>query len=355
MAGFASRRSRSLVGCGALALAIIAGPPGEASAQDSTPPEAPAEPPPAAPPAGAAEDPAAADALFKQAKALMAEGKVAEACPKFQASLELQRTLGTLMNLADCVEQRGLVATAHQRWGEAIAMAKESNDPRVTFATERRDAVAPRVPKLVLDVVRGPEELTISLAGKAVPPGRYGLPIEIDPGEAVVEVSRGDEVLHRQSVKLVEGQTQRAPVDLDAIAKAHPKKTTAQGPEPRPEQRIAGFVVLSVGLAAVASFAVLESVALAKRSEANDLGNCVDKNDVALCSPQGFDLVEEAGLLAEVGQWVGLGGLAVVGVGITLVLTAPVADEEAESAPKVTAVVPWLSPEGAGVSVGGRW
>jgi hypothetical protein len=301
-----------------------------------------------------AQDSAAAEALFREAKTLVSQGKVAEACPKFQASLELQRTLGTLMNLADCLEQDGKTASAHQRWTEATTMAAELKDDRLAFAEERKKAVAPRVPKLLLDVVAGPEALKVTAGGTEIPSTRFGLPLDQDPGKLKVEVLRDDAVLETEEVTLVEGQTATLKLDLAAIAKRHPPKTKGapKGPEPRPEQRIAGFVVLGVGLAGVTAFAVLESVALAKRSEADGAGNCVERGDKALCSPQGYDLIEEAGTLAEVGQWVGLGGLAVVGVGITLVLTAPLGEPEQASK---TAVVPWVSPHGGGLVVGGAW
>ncbi|NUO52768.1 MAG: tetratricopeptide repeat protein [Polyangiaceae bacterium] len=303
-----------------------------------------------------AQDSAAADVLFQEAKTLMGAGKVAEACPKFQASLELQRTLGTLMNLADCLEQQGRVGSAHRRWEEAVTLAAEQKDDRGTFAEERRKAVASRVPKLVVDAVTGAENLSVAIAGSPVPSSKLGLPMDVDPGKVAITILRGDTVLETREVDLAEGQSLTVKLDLPAISKAHPEKKKSEKPvvEARPEQRIAGFVVLGVGLAGVTAFAVLESVALAKRSEADETGNCVEKNDTALCSPQGFELVEEAGTLAEVGQWVGLGGLAVVGVGITLVLTAPMGEPDDETEPKTTAL-PWFSPHGGGLMVGGTW
>jgi hypothetical protein len=308
-----------------------------------------------------AQDSAAADALFKEGKELVAQGKVAEACPKFQAALELQRQLGTLMNLADCLEQTGKLASAAALWGDAIAFANELKDDRASYATERRDAVLPRVPKLLLDVTVGSEPLRVSIAGAEVKPSKFGLPMDVDPGKLSIEVSRGDEVLERIDAEAREGQTSKVAIDLVAIAKRHPekKKKKPAGPPPRPEQRIAGYVVLGVGLAGVTAFGVLESVALAKRAEADEEGNCVDAEQTAVCSPQGYELVEEAGLLAEVGQWLGIGGLATVGVGLTLVLTAPTGSEDGDGEPGApepkAAVLPWVSPAGAGLVVGGTW
>src|SRR5688572_14406309 len=55
----------------------------------------------------AAGQPAAADMLFKEAVKLAEQGKWAEACPKFQASYELDPQLGALMSLADCHVEEG--------------------------------------------------------------------------------------------------------------------------------------------------------------------------------------------------------------------------------------------------------
>jgi hypothetical protein len=60
-------------------------------------------------------DDAAAEALFLDGRRLMDLGKIDEACAKFDASEKPSPALGTLMNLADCEEKRGRIATAWAR------------------------------------------------------------------------------------------------------------------------------------------------------------------------------------------------------------------------------------------------
>jgi hypothetical protein len=100
------------------------------------------------------------------------------------------------------------------------------------------------------------------------------------------------------------------------------------------------------------AFGVLEGVALEQRSEADGEGGCVPKGDTVICSPQGYDLVQRAGDFAEVGQWLGVGGVLAFGVGLTLVLTAPSAEPEDA---KPVAIVPLISPDGVGLVVGGSF
>src|SRR5262245_6886680 len=80
-----------------------------------------------------ADDSAAAEALFQQAKLLKEQQRWAEACPKFEASYKLDKTLGTLLNFADCEEHVGRIATAWARFGEAVELAQKTGDKRETF------------------------------------------------------------------------------------------------------------------------------------------------------------------------------------------------------------------------------
>ena len=55
----------------------------------------------------AAEDAAQAEKMFTDAKALLAAGKLAEACDAFAASQKLESSPSTLMNLGDCRQKNG--------------------------------------------------------------------------------------------------------------------------------------------------------------------------------------------------------------------------------------------------------
>src|SRR4051795_11986152 len=81
-----------------------------------------------------AGDSAAAEALFQQAKMLTEQQRYDEACPKFAASYKLDKTLGTLLNLADCEEHIDHVASAWAHWGEAVELAQKTGDKRDSFA-----------------------------------------------------------------------------------------------------------------------------------------------------------------------------------------------------------------------------
>ncbi len=302
-----------------------------------------------------ADDSAAADALFQAAKLLVAEGKYAEACPKFEASFKLDRTLGTLLNLADCHEKEGKIASSWAEWGEAAELAAKAGDKREEFAKEHRAALTDRLPKLEIKVQNPREGLSVRRDDIAIDPAMFGLALPVDPGKHVIVVRRGDQVLKEEPIDLAERQSATVSLDLAAIDRAVPPVQSPRGGDrPAPQaapsgtQKTVGLVVGGVGAAAVIAAAVLEVVALTKKGDADDPTNCVSK----YCAPSGLEAVDGAKTFADVGQWIGIGGIVALAVGATLVITAPSSPSASPSARAW--VAPFVAPSGGGIGVGGR-
>jgi hypothetical protein len=296
-----------------------------------------------------AGDSAAAEALFQQAKSLTEGGQWAEACPKFEASYKLDKTLGTLMNLADCEEHVDRIATAWAHWGEAVELAQKAGDKRADFATKRRDALKKRLPMIRIEVTPGPTTLAIFRDDVRIDPAAYGVPLPSDPGTRTLTVRRGDEKLAEKKVTAKEAATEVVTFDLPAIEKAAPRPRPPAGGSSA--QRTAGFVVGGVGVGAVLIAGGLEIGAIVAKSAANSPGRCVSD----FCTPQGIAQVDRARAYANAGQWLGLGGILVTAVGLTLVLTAP----SRGSAPPRTgalaplSIEPWVGPGTGGLSIRG--
>jgi hypothetical protein len=286
-----------------------------------------------------------AEALFLAAKELTRQQDFEQACPKFEASYELDPQLGVLMNIADCYEQQGKVATAWARWNAAEEWAKRENDDRGRYIQDRRASLIPRLPKVVISVDAPVEGLEIQRGDVPVPPASYGLEVPVDPGEVVVVVRRGAHVLETRRLQATEGQVVRVQLDLQAIAAQSPLPAADEGgTEYDPTHRNIGIVVTAVGAAAVLAAVGLEIGALVKKGQADAPDACVNR----FCAPEGLADAETAATLAEVGQWVGIAGLVTAAAGITILLTAP--DE-----PTPVAIVPELGPTRLGVSFGGRF
>lgn len=318
----------------------------------------------------ASDNAAAADALFQAAKLLVEEKKFAEACPKFEASYRLEKTFGTLMNMADCHENIGKIATAWAEWGEAAERAAKEGDKREPYVRQRRAALTERLPKLQINVtaqvnVAPPRAaLDVFRDGVKVDEAVYGLALPVDVGAHRVIVRRGEQVLKEETVETQEKAVATVNLDLEALDRAvpppPPTKTTGPAPlvvMPAPSsQKTIGFVVGGVGAAGVIAAAVVEIVALVKKGNADDPSSCVDK----FCTQAGLDTVESAATLAEVGQWVGIVGLVGVAVGATLILTAPsdppapaLQGKRAAPSARRLWLAPWAGPAEGGVLLRG--
>ncbi len=319
-------------------------------------------------PSEARADAGAADALFKAGKDLLAQGKVSEACAKFEASYAEDSALGALLNLANCREQEGRLAAAWARWGEAAEKAKKLGDDRVAYAQKRRDALTPRLPHLTVDVTNPVPGLTLYRGAQPLDPGAFGTALPIDPGETTLQVTEGDDVLWQQTTSLSEGQQATIKIDMKKIRDAAPavkRKRAHEDPKlgtaaaaPTPywgPQRIAGLVVTSVGVVGVGTGLGLGGAALSKRSEVN--ANCVDagaKSSTRYCTPAGIAAASSARNLANAGQWLLVGSAAVAAVGLTVFFTSPSASTATELDRRAY-WMPIVSPTTAGFVTGGSF
>ena len=185
------------------------------------------------------QDKGLATVLFDDAKALLAAGKVGEACRKLEESRRIVALPGTVLNLAACHEREGLAASAMAEFREARAMAeRDHRDDRVAFADEHMKALEPRVSTLV--IVVGPEadrpELTVTRDGIVLGRAAWGARIPVDPGTHVVEATAPGKTRRRVEVRVgPDGDVQTAtlaPLEDEAPPPPPPPPVVAPSPAP---------------------------------------------------------------------------------------------------------------------------
>lgn len=325
-------------------------------------------------PGAARADSAAADSLFKAAKQDMADGKIADACPKFEASFREEELLGALLNAADCREQQGRLATAWAHFGHAVDLATKAQDKRLKYATDRREALAPRLPKLKVSVSNPVPDVRVYRGDQELTAGTFGEALPVDPGDTVLQVTLNDEVLWDQTITLAEGQTVERTIDVKKIYDAAPavKQKRQKIQEDKGgdvvavalpffnAQRIAGLVIGITGVAGAAVGFTFGGLALGEKSTV--AANCANREGSAdrYCTKAGIDAANAAILDADVSQWTLIASGAVTAVGLTLFLTAPTSkiselDDRADLAPRLRAIVPVVTPTGASLGVAGTF
>lgn len=130
-----------------------------------------------------------AEALFRDGKRLMAEGQFAEACRAFEGSERLEHNVSTLLNLANCREKEGKLASA---WGLFLRVETQTRDTaQATLnatAKKRAAALEARLSYLTISVADSSRvpDLTITRDEETVDPAEWNTAIPIDSGDHVV-------------------------------------------------------------------------------------------------------------------------------------------------------------------------
>ena len=159
-------------------------------------------------PAETKHDPAAAEALWREGRALRAAGKTHEACPKFAESYRLDPALGTLLNLAQCNEVDGKKATAWSEYRDAEDEARRAHDKkRETFAKQAKPTRSSRSSRRCPVWVDAPVD---GLDGaprrrRTVGVASLGTELPVDAGDHVIEASAPNRVSFRREIKILDG------------------------------------------------------------------------------------------------------------------------------------------------------
>ncbi|HEU4410039.1 MAG TPA: hypothetical protein VFS43_32590 [Polyangiaceae bacterium] len=312
-------------------------------------------------PGAARANPAAAEALFKEGRRLLKAGQLDEACPKFAESQRLDPSSGTLLNLADCHERQGKVASAWAEFLSASRLASTQGDAARMGEGQRR--AARLEPKLSYLTVRAGAAaapgLVVKRDGEKVEAAQFGSRLPIDPGTHTLSAEAPGRLPFQTSVLVrPNGDDVKVEVPDLAPAPAAPPPAAAPGPRasagpadappPRPaaaSRPALGYVLGGVGVAALGVGAVFGVMAVSTYQKADDA--CPEHKG---CSPQAIDDRDRAtsqAWIANVGLGVGLVGVAVGGY---LLLRSP-----ATPAGAATAGGLMLSPRPGGLTLAGRF
>lgn len=326
-----------------------------------------------------ARDPAAAESLFQRGVDLLKQKDWDGACKAFEASMKLNPSVGTQINVARCAEHYGLVARAWSEFKRAKALNAETPLAKrkanvESYVDGEIAKLEPRLPWVTIKVHVRHEHyvapatvvgLKIERDGVIVPAESLDIALPVDPGKRSFRASAPGYRTSTVDLELAEGQKKE--VQLELVAEplvAPPPDPKLPPPVRRPAEDAprpllwAGVTIGAVGAAGLIVAGVTGGLALSDHDELEALaenGDCEREGDVIQCQPAQQAEVEatiERGetlaLVSTVTLFAGAGLLA-TGVVLTVVgATAP-----ADSGPPAIAFAPWISPDVAGLTVGG--
>jgi hypothetical protein len=298
---------------------------------------------------------AEAETLFREGKRLLKLGQIPAACDKLEASDRLEPTAGTELNLADCREKNGQLATAWATFVKAAAAAKHSDSDGKREAEARRRAAALE-PQLVYLTIAVPadrrvEGLVIKRNATVIDRALWDQRVPVDPDEYQISAQAPGYAPWTTNVTL---KTRNKKVEVPVLDKrAGDTPTTAAGrvvtepdpapvPEPAPAaspapaapSRLTGARKLSIGLAVVGLGAVGVGVGFGRAATSTEAEADAICPDTACGDAHAVELNTTArhqALIANVGFAVG--GAAIIGAAVLWFTGGPRSREALSVAP----------------------
>lgn len=231
----------------------------------------------------------AADALFREGRELMKNRDYAAACDKFLRSQQLDPAAGTAINLGDCFQEQGKVASALLAYQTALSLLRAS-DARAVAVKQQISVVEGRVPRLTLRLRSGaPIGTTVTRDGRKVDAQKLGKPVAVNPGKHVVVVAAPDREDAQHEVVLAEGELKEIVLDAGEPnngGATAPTPTRELGERPRRSRReppkdssppAIGYALAGVAVVGLAGFVGFGLAGNSKKSQLDTCKpNCLD-------------------------------------------------------------------------------
>ena len=186
----------------------------------------------------------AAEKLFQEGRAKLAAGDLPAACDAFRGSAALEPRVGTFLNLGDCEEKRGRLATAWGAFVDARTLAKQTSDARVAEAEKRAAALEPRLAYVQIKVAERADGLVIKRDGVALKPEVWDHEVVSDAGTFAYDATAPGRIAWHGELAVGDGQH----ATLDVPALAIDKTAPPPGPVAPPEVVLPPLLPRHVGI-----------------------------------------------------------------------------------------------------------
>jgi alpha-tubulin suppressor-like RCC1 family protein len=312
-----------------------------------------------------ADSSAEAEELFQEGRRLLNEGRRDEGCAKFAESHQVAPSPGALLNLGDCHEHEGKLATA---WADYLAAARLYRDPgnqaERDFCLRLAAQLEPRLSRLTVRLAGAVPGLVVKRDGQAVDAAQLDVALPVDPGVYVITAEARGRVPFSASV-LVKEQAGATTVVVPALAPSStlpPTPTPTLTPTPTPtltpapkaeagrpalEYVIGGFGVAALGVGS--TFGVMALLNNHKAEGKCPDGQCPDGSspEVAREATELYDRASTQAWVANVS--VGL-GLVAGGYLLFFAPSRPKVGSTSREHPRVA-----ISPGPGGLTLRGRF
>jgi len=257
-----------------------------------------------------AGDSVTAEALFRAGRDAVEKGDYKTACAKFEESHKLEPAAGTALNLGDCSEHLGHLATAWQRYQEAAD--RFGSDDRADFARKKVTELTPKLARLTLQIAPGtPEGAVLSRDGIEVGTAVLDLPVPIDAGDHRITVTLPGHAPKEITVHVEDGEQK---ILECAPGPVIPGRSGGDSPSSSVAFPI-GITVGAIGLLGVGAGVATGLLTIDRRDVVR--ANC---DALKACNPAGIAAASEGKTFSAVSTAAFIGGGVALAAGVTLVI-----------------------------------
>ena len=296
-------------------------------------------------PAAAQSASATAETMFRDARALLNAGKIAEACAAFESSEKAGPAITTLFSVGNCREKNGQLATA---WGVFVDVqrhARSGSDPSDQqlgeLAATKAAALEPRLSKLTITVVgdHAISGLEVRRGDDAIDPAAWNHPLPTDGGTYKITARAPGHADWTTTITVKpEGDAQTVEVPVLVVSAA----TSTPGSSAPPSKTLP----LALGIGAV----VLGGAAVGFELWGEHYNNEAQVNKNPTTALDEWHSANWRRYTAE-----GAGMVAIAGAGTAVYLYLRHGKESQTQAARGIELVPVVSPQLAGLELDGRW
>jgi len=266
--------------------------------------------------------------LFERGKEKWASGDYEQAAALLAASQHQLARAGTLMLLGDTHERLGRLSSARQAFQRAAELARADGNAGLEYrASTREAALVPRLPQLEIRVPGPlPRGLVVTLNGAEVPAERLNASVEMDAGSYQLEArALGYKPFSVLVVLSNDGPSPRAAQVIVILLSPDGENALPAPADPAASRRRLAWWVGGAGGALVLASVVAMVVAVDKKQSSEaECGRAAGAlgEDPDACNLRGVALREDARLLANLATAGGVLGLAGMGGGVALYVSA---------------------------------
>jgi hypothetical protein len=255
--------------------------------------------------------------LFLRGRELLKQGRRAEACELFENSYKIDPALGTGVNLAVCLEQKGQLRQAWELF-DKVARSSPNVQSRVQLARQRADALVKRLAIVIIKLGDPrPAGLAIRLGERelTILPGADQIREVVEPGYVELVATAPGQPELKTTVNAIAGAEVWADVPPLAALRVQTRRS----------HRAIGLAG-GLGAAGVASLGISLGFALAARRAQDDAFDhgCTHTSRGVVCTGpadgvnQGGRLIHLAGARADLATGFAIGGAVLFGAAATV-------------------------------------